>query len=208
MNESEWQNVWEQQTGQADEFYARIDPELEALSRKKSMGLTQKIIRNSSWELGITILMMIGVPLMHPYGTAQFWVLTMSLLVIGGTASYLYVRLHEQLRKITQADLLTALTKKVEVIQTFIRMLYLYLYVFLPLSFVVGLISGMLGDASPPEGAAWWIAIGSSTLIFTPILLLTIWLSKRFYIRWLYGQYLEELETILRSLTQTEADWG
>jgi hypothetical protein len=204
MKEFDWQHIWDQQSGQAEEFFAQIDPELEALSRQKSQGVTQRIIRNSSWELAITLLMAVSFPFMLPIGSLSFWIFTLGISAIALSSVWLYLRLHRQLRLVPQENVLTAVREKVRIIRTFIRHLHLFMYLLFPLSFLMGFVSGLLQDPAHQMDREFWGVVGVSLLVFLPLMFLMIWVFKKTYIHWLYGKHLQRLEEVLAGLEKPE----
>ncbi|MEM7658315.1 MAG: hypothetical protein AAF399_19470 [Bacteroidota bacterium] len=200
MKEFDWQQVWEQQSGQAEEYFAQIDPELEAISRQRSQGVTQHIIRNSSWELGLTLLMSVSFPFLMPMGSMAFWVMTIGIAVIALVSVWLYLGLHRQLRMVPQADVLTAVREKIRIIRAFMRHLDLFMYIFFPVGFLVGFISGLLNNTDLPVSNEFWMIVGTSLLLFLPLMFALVWVFKKTYIHWLYGKHLQRLEEVLRGL--------
>lgn len=203
MQEFELQHIWDNEDEAAGIHYSTISSKVERLARQKSANILHKILRNSKMEIYATILLSVtfffffdelvmkGVFLIAGVGSIWF-------------ASDLYQKLRTSIHEAIQYQTVDAIQTHVITLDRYIKRLRFYCDVFMPISFAVGIIGAMLRNYHSTTMLEFLQNFMGTFLIATPLLLLMIWSSKKYYIQWLYGKHRDSLQELLTHLKASE----
>ena len=206
MEEFDLRHLWEESTPSASAYYESIASEIEVLAQQRSGTIWERILRNSRNEAWMTLVFSLFLSYYFTIGWAITVILLSAMLLANYYAFSNYFHLKRAVQEINQDTLLEALNQYIEVLTNYVNRLHFHANFSIPFAFLSGLLAAVLETSDGLSTDQILRISGGIVLVSIPVLLLVIWLLKRIYIPWLYGQYLEELKEIKSDLEGKEEE--
>lgn len=191
MNEQDLFAAWHQPDQNEKQLYKDLKGEYESLARQKSGDVFRKIQRNIYAEIAASLLIM-ALVLWNFFTSGSYFIavdiLFATALILGARIYYQYLK---DLKKVNTRSLVEELQRKQAILSRYVRQQYFYLYLFMPAGFYTGMYYA-LQDTGITMRVVLILAA-----ITTPVLLLMLWLGKK-YIHVMYGQYLKQIEDVIK----------
>lgn len=204
MEEADLRNLWEKSTQSASAYYKTIASEIEAMAQQRSDTIWERILRNSRSEIWATLVFSLLLSYYFTMGWGITAILLPAMFIANYYAYFNYTRLRKAVKEINQNSVLEALNQYIEVLSSYVKRLHFHANFSIPFAFLSGLLAALLQTSAGLSIEQIWRISGGIILVSIPILLLLIWLLKKVYIPWLYGQYLEELKEIRSDLEEND----
>ena len=203
MEEFDLKDIWKIADDKAKVYYQSIEPEVLEKSRRKSNDLLQEIKRNAINETVTGILLMFAVFYFfrnHPY----VWILY-SCTVLLVASSYFSTRefIHE-IRSISTRNVVKSIEGYYNVLSKALRKLKFLIWIFVPISFVMGLLASFTDSGNDLEILTRWDGILLTLGISIPIIFGILWFVSKKYIFYMYERQINELKKILGDLKNQE----
>ena len=203
MEEFDLKNTWKISDDQAKVYYQLIEPEVLEISRKKSNDLLQEIKRNAIYETVTGVILMFAIFYFlrnHPY----VWILYACSLVLVG-ASYFSTRefIHD-IKSISTQNVVESIGGYYKILYKALRKLKFLVWIFVPISFVLGLLASLTDNGSDLEILTRWDGILLTFGISVPVLFGMLWFVSKKYIFYMYESKINELKKIYDDLINRE----
>lgn len=203
MTEFDLKSTWKESDEQAKVYYQSIEPEVLEIARKKSNDLLQEIKRNAINETVTGVILMLAIFYFfrnHPY----VWILySGSILLV--VSSYFSTRefIHE-VRLISTQNVVKSMEGYYKVLSKALRKLKFLIWIFVPISFVLGMLANFTDQGSDLSILTRWDGILLILGISIPVLFGILWFVSKKYIFYMYERQINELKKILDDLKRQE----
>ncbi|MFK7775140.1 MAG: hypothetical protein AB8F94_23570 [Saprospiraceae bacterium] len=203
MEEFDLKNIWKISDEQAKVYYQSIEPEVLEISRKKSNDLLQEIKRNAINETvtGVALMLIIFYLFRnHPY----VWVLY-SCTVILVLSSYFSTKefIHE-IKSVSTQNVVESIGNYHKILSKALKKLKFLIWIFVPISFVLGLLASFTDNGKDLEILTRWDGILLTIGISVPVLFGMLWFVSKKYIFFMYEGRINELKKIYDDLKSQE----
>jgi hypothetical protein len=186
--------------------------ELRSLLKGKTQDALSKINRSIWLEVGACLLATLGFAVgMFFQNRTEQWVLSILILILCiGSVAYYYYK-YRQINQISlnTENLRTSLGQLINSLEYFIRFYFQAVIFLAPVCFITGFLYGMASqtDIEKYSHRGYWL-IFTSGAILTILLSLTMYPLMRWYLKTLYGYYINDLKTCLSELDEKELEEG
>ncbi len=203
MEEFDLKNIWKVSDDQAKVYYQSIEPEVLEMARKKSNDLLQEIKRNAINETVTGVILMFAIFYFmrdHPY----IWILySCSILLV--VSSYFSTRkfIHE-IKSISSQNVVESIGGYYEILTKALKKLKFLVWIFVPISFILGLLANFTDNGNDLEILTRWDVILLTLGISIPVLFGLIWFVSKKYIFFMYESRINELKKIHDDLKSQE----
>ncbi len=203
MEEFDLKNIWKDSDEQAKVYYQSIEPEVLEIARKKSNDLLQEIKRNAINETVTGVILMLAIFYFfrnHPY----VWILySGSILLV--VSSYFSTRafIHE-VRLISTQNVVESMEGYYKVLAKALRKLKFLIWIFVPISFVLGMLASFTDNGNDLSILTRWDGILLTLGISIPVLFGILWFVSKKYVFYMYESKINELKKILDDLKSQE----
>jgi len=178
--------------------------ELEQSIRRRAASIVDKIKRNIVLEIAMSFLFLLlactGVrnPLLYVKGIFIIIAITSPLFIVYLALLYRKILFYEN----NTPAVKEGLQQVIDILQRFTRLYFRFTMWILPLVFVLGLVTGYLDVVRQPQlvnGFHWGKSFTWYLALFAAWSVITYFFAK-WYIKRLYGNYLEQLKASLEDL--------
>lgn len=205
MEEFDLKNIWKVSDDQARVYYKSIEPEVLEISRKRSNDLLQEIKRNAINETITGVILMCAIFYFmrnHPYVGVLY---TCTILLV--VSSYFSTRefIHK-IKSISSQNVLESIGSYYQVLAKAVKKLKLLVWIFVPISFVLGLLASFTDNGNDLEILTRWDGILLTIGIAGPVLFGMLWFVSKKYIFYMYESRINELKKIYDDLKSQEKE--
>jgi hypothetical protein len=195
MDEKELFEAWKGTDKNESQVFEQHKDEFIQLAQKQSNDIFSKIKRNIVWEGVLSIIVGVSFPVLFLSNPIFFWIIIVLIVVALLVGINVYGKYWRDMKQLDDSSLIVSLEKKLAILTRYIKQLKIYLYLFMPLGFVVGVAFALKQEEIDLTRMIVIIAV---TLPFLGIML---WLGKK-YIHALYGKHLKNIEGIYKGLKE------
>ena len=139
MDDKELFAAWNRGSEQEKQVLKQHQGEYLRLVRSQSNDVFAKIKKNIFWEVIISVIISVIFPFLFWNDPIFFWIIVGLMLVAAVVGGSVYRRYLLDMKQLNESSLVESLEKKLKILSHYVKRLYIYLYVFAPLGFVVGL---------------------------------------------------------------------
>ncbi len=204
MEEFDLKNIWKKSDDQAKVYYQSIEPEVLEISRKKSNDLLQEIKRNAINETVSGVILMFVVFYFfrnHPH----VWILYACTILLVVSSYFSTKEFIHEIRSISTKNVVKSIEGYYKVLSKALRKLKFLIWIFVPISFVLGLLASFTDNGSNNlEIFTRWDGILLTLVISIPVLFGILWFVSKKYIFYMYESKINELKQILDDLKSQE----
>ncbi|MEM6724079.1 MAG: hypothetical protein AAF598_08575 [Bacteroidota bacterium] len=200
MQTSDWQDIWGQDQPQAEQFFDRLEPEIDQIVRQGSKSVTDKIRRNMVIELWVTFGIAIAGLIYIDFGTQYWWYLLAILTGICFWVGYTYSRILRLFKTVEAQNIRASLQTKIRIYGGFVRRLKWVTNLFLPLAAFSCVIFSLYQDMEQSTLLEVILLGLKQSWLGALVIIPLLWWTNKYYIHWLYGRYLSEMKRLLNRL--------
>jgi len=207
MDIKELKNIWDRQTKDSLSGQEYTSEEIESMLKKRSMNSVEKIRRNIILELvvGIVLISLLIIMLFRRPSDPFIRITAGFFFLIVVLTSFYYLSKVRQLNMIITGnkDIRETLDQLIMVMKRYISILMKSTLIITPLAVTLGYITGLkfsLGEGytglhgNPRILIFMFITLVAITLLIYPLM--------KFYLQWLYGKHLNDLEKCREELEE------
>ncbi len=206
MEEFDLKNIWKLSDDQAKVYYQSIEPEVLEISRQKSNDLLHEIKRNAINETVTGVLLMFAVFYFfrnHPY----VWILYFCTVLLVVTSYFSTREFIHEIRSISTQNVVKSIEGYYNVLSKALRKLKFLIWIFVPISFVLGLLASFTDNGNDLEILTKWDGILLTLGISIPVLFGMLWFVSKKYIFYMYERQINDLKRILDDLKSQEQNF-
>ncbi|MFK8009652.1 MAG: hypothetical protein AB8H03_25045 [Saprospiraceae bacterium] len=203
MEEFDLKNIWKMSNDQAKVYYQSIEPEVLEISRKKSNDLLQEIKRNAINETITGVILMFAIFYFmrnHPY----VWILYSCTVILVITSYFSTKKFIHEIKSISTRNVVESIGSYHKVLSKALKKLKFLVWIFVPISFILGLLASFTDNGNDLEILTRWDGILLTIGISVPILFGMLWFVSKKYIFYMYESQIIELKKIYDDLKNQE----
>lgn len=203
MEEFDLGAIWKENEEGANAYYDGLEEDVVEIARRQSSSAVQRMKRNAWVELLAGIFLWAGIFYWFRDNPLFGYLTGFGLILYLGTGIGLYKMLM-RFREINSMNVFDSITAYLKLFRKSYRRAQLLMYVLLPIGYTLGFFMGFLAAGGTIDKIQDPWKIGLILSISVVILAIFIWFTTRKYMYWMYGQYIEELQTIHDNLIEEE----
>lgn len=203
MEEFDLKNIWKISDYQAKVYYQSIEPELLEISRNKSNDLLQEIKRNAITETVTGVVLLIGIFYFfrdHPY----VWILYACSIILVMSSYFSTKKFIQEIKLISTQNVVESIGNYHKVLSKALKKLKFLVWIFVPISFILGLLASFTDNGRDLEILTRWDGILLTIGVSVPVLFGLLWFVSKKYIFYMYESRINELKRIYDDLLKQE----
>lgn len=195
MDEKQLFEAWKSYDKNEKRVYKLHKDEFLKLAKRKSNDIFAQIKMNMILEGILSILVGVFLPYIFLNNPIFFWIVVVLMLAALLIGFRVYGKYWKEMKQLNESSLVDSLEKKLAILSRYVKQLKVYLYLFMPIGFVVGFSFAL------KQEEIYLAKILILTGVSLPFLGLMIWLGKK-YIYALYGKHLKRIEEIYNDMKE------